>query len=42
VVVGILGTGASAIVMSMLNMLAAAFITIFVVRLSSTILSNAR
>jgi len=42
IVVGMLGVSAAAIVMPMLNMLATAFITIFVVRLSSTILTNAR
>ena len=42
VVVGILGASAAAIVMPMLNMLVTAYITIFVVRLSATILSNAR
>ncbi len=41
-VVGILGMRVSGILMPMVNMLSTAFITIFVVRLSSTVLSNAR
>lgn len=42
IVVGMLGMRVSGIVMPMVNMLSTAFITIFVVRLSSTILSNAK
>lgn len=42
IVVGLLGMRVSGILMPMVNMLSTAFITIFVVRLSSSILSNAR
>ncbi|MDO8469264.1 MAG: hypothetical protein Q7S29_05930 [Candidatus Peribacter sp.] len=42
IVVGILGMRVSGILMPMVNMLSTAFITIFVVRLSTTVLSNAK
>lgn len=42
VIVSIFGVRVSGILMPMINMLVTAFITIFVVRLSATILSNAR
>ncbi len=41
-IISLLGYGIAGILMPMINMLATAFLTVFVVRLSTTILSNAR